>query len=68
LLEEDVDPFTVRGITRSYLFGPGAYLASTLMAFASPIASAVLFGALACFYMVESTVFAGWRRWRGLKQ
>ncbi len=64
LLEDDADPLIVRGITRSYIAGPWVYLAATMVAFASPIASAVLFAAIAAFYMVESTVFAG-RRARG---
>jgi uncharacterized membrane protein len=64
LLEESADPVTVRGITRSYIVGPWVYLAATLVAFASPIASAVLYAVIAASYMVESTVFG---RRRGMR-
>jgi uncharacterized membrane protein len=64
LLEDNADPLTVRGITRSYVLGPPVYLAATLIAFASPLASAVLFAVIAAFYLVENTVFAGRRRLR----
>jgi hypothetical protein len=47
----------VKGITRSYLPGPWIYLAATLVAFVSPTASVVLFGAVAVFYVVESSWF-----------
>ncbi len=67
-LEENADPLTVRGITRSYIPGPWVYLAATLVAFASPLASAVLYAILAGFYMIESTVFAGRRRARNRNQ
>ncbi|MCL5736173.1 MAG: TMEM175 family protein [Actinobacteria bacterium] len=62
LLEKNADPSAVRGITRSYLPGPWVYLAATMIAFASPLASAVLFAVIAAFYMIESTIFAGRRR------
>ena len=64
LLEEDADPYTVRGITIAFLPGPWVYLAATLIAFVSPIASAVLYAALAIFYMIESAWFG--RRTRRL--
>ena len=64
LLEDDADPTTVRGITRSYLVGPWVYLAATLIALASPMASAVLYAVIAAFYMVESAVFGRRRRFR----
>ena len=57
LLKSDADPRVVSGITRSYLPGTPIYLTATLIAFASPIASVVLFGAIALFYLVESSVF-----------
>ena len=57
LLRDDHDPRTVKGITRSYLPGPWIYLAATLVAFVSPTASVVLFGAVAVFYVVESSWF-----------
>ena len=54
LLRDDHDPRTVKGITRSYLPGPWIYLAATLVA---RTASVVLFGAVAVFYVVESSWF-----------
>jgi uncharacterized membrane protein len=58
LLREDADHRTVSGISRSYLPGPWIYSISTLVAFASPTASVVLFGAIAVFYVLESSLFA----------
>jgi uncharacterized membrane protein len=58
LLREDANPRLVTGITRSYLPGPWIYLASTLVALASPTASVVLYMAIALLYVLESSVFA----------
>jgi hypothetical protein len=57
LLRHDADPRRVTGISRSYLPGPWIYLAATLVAFVSPTASAVLYAAIALFYVVESSFF-----------
>jgi uncharacterized membrane protein len=57
LLRRDAHPGIVSGITRSYLPGPWIYLAGTLIAFASPTASVVVFLAIAVFYVVESSIF-----------
>jgi uncharacterized membrane protein len=57
LLRPDADPAIVTGISRSYLPGPGIYLAATLIAFASPATSVVLFMAIALFYVIESAIF-----------
>ncbi|HET7759369.1 MAG TPA: TMEM175 family protein [Gaiellaceae bacterium] len=57
LLREDSDPRTVSGITRSYLPGFPTYLIATLMAFVSPLASVALFGAIALFYVIDSSFF-----------
>jgi uncharacterized membrane protein len=57
LLREDSDPRTVSGITRSYLPGAPTYLTATLIALVSPLASVALFGAIAVFYVVESSFF-----------
>jgi uncharacterized membrane protein len=57
LLRPDADPRTVSGITRSYLPGPWIYLGATLVALASPIASAILYASIALFYVVESALF-----------
>ncbi|MGZ4282516.1 MAG: TMEM175 family protein [Gaiellaceae bacterium] len=59
LLRRDADPAVVRGITRSYIPGPWIYLGATLVAFASPVASIVLFGTIALFYVVESSILGG---------
>jgi uncharacterized membrane protein len=59
LLREDSDPRTVSGITRSYLPGTPFYLTATLLAFVSPLASVALFGAIAVFYVIESSFFGG---------
>ena len=57
LLREDADPRVVSGITRSYLPGPWIYLTATLIALASPVASIILFAAIAIFYVAESSLF-----------
>lgn len=57
LLRDDHDPRMVKGITRSYLPGPWIYLAATLVAFVSATASIFLFGAIAVFYVLESSWF-----------
>ena len=57
LLRPDYDPRTVSGITRSYRPGIPLYLTATLLAFASPLVSVVLFAAIAVFYVLESSVF-----------
>jgi uncharacterized membrane protein len=57
LLRRDAHAGIVSGVTRSYLPGPWIYLAGTLIAFASPTASVVVFLAIAVFYVVESSIF-----------
>ena len=57
LLHENADLRVVSGISRSYLPGPPMYLAATLVAFGSPQASAALYGAIAVFYVLESSLF-----------
>jgi uncharacterized membrane protein len=59
LLRTDADARVVAGISRSYLPGPFMYLAATLVALKSPLASAGLFAAIAVFYVLESSIFAG---------
>jgi uncharacterized membrane protein len=61
LLRGDAEPAVVSGITRTYIPGPWIYLAATLVAFASPVTSIVLFGAIALFYVLESSLFGGTR-------
>jgi len=59
LLRHDADAGVVKGITRTYIPGPWIYLTATLIAFASPVASIILFGAIAVFYVLESSIFGG---------
>jgi uncharacterized membrane protein len=61
LLRRDAEPAVVSGITRTYLPGPWIYLGATLVAFASPVTSIILFGAIAIFYVLESSLFGGMR-------
>jgi TMEM175 potassium channel family protein len=57
VLRPDADPKEVSGITRSYVPGTFLYLTGTLIAFASPVASAIFFGAIAIFYAISNTFF-----------
>lgn len=57
LLRQDADPAAVRGISRSYLFGPISYLTATLVALVNPLASGALYLAIAVFYVLESSLF-----------
>jgi uncharacterized membrane protein len=59
LLRTDAHPGIVSGITRTYIPGPWIYLGATLVAFGSPVASIILFGVIALFYVVESSIFGG---------
>jgi uncharacterized membrane protein len=59
LIRSDADARLVAGISRSYLPGPFMYLGATLVAIVSPLASAGLFAAIAVFYVLESSLFAG---------
>jgi TMEM175 potassium channel family protein len=61
LLHRDADPAIVGGITRTYIPGPWIYLGATLVAFASPVTSIILFGVIAIFYVLESSLFGGTR-------
>ncbi len=57
LLSRAADPRTVSGISRSYLPGPFIYGAATLVALAQPLASVLLYGLIAAFYVVEASFF-----------
>jgi uncharacterized membrane protein len=57
LLRPNADPREVSGITRSYLPGTPLYLTATLIAFASPVASLIMFAAIALLYAISSAVF-----------
>jgi uncharacterized membrane protein len=58
LLREDSDRREVAGITRSFIPGIPVYTFGTLLAFVSPIASLIVFAALAGFYVLSSSLFA----------
>jgi len=62
LLGRHADPRFVKATTRTRLLAPCIYLAATLVALVSPHAAVVLYAAIAVFYVLESTVFAGRRR------
>lgn len=57
LLRPDADRAVVSGVTRAYIPGPYIYLGATVVAFASPRASVILFMAIALSYVVESSIF-----------
>jgi uncharacterized membrane protein len=57
VLRPDADPKEVSGITRSYLPGLPLYLTGTLIALATPVGSAIFFGAIAVFYAISNTFF-----------
>jgi uncharacterized membrane protein len=57
LLAANADRREVSGITRSYLPGAPMYGAATLVAFADSRASLILFGAIALFYALSSSLF-----------
>jgi uncharacterized membrane protein len=57
LLRADADRREVTGITRSYTPGIPTYGGATLLAFLSPVASLVVFAAVALFYALSSSFF-----------
>ena len=57
LLARDADAREVSGITRSYIPGAPMYGTATLIAFVNSTASLVLFGAIAVFYALSSSLF-----------
>jgi uncharacterized membrane protein len=58
LIAEDADPRVVSGISRSFAPGIPSYALATLSAYLSPWLAVALFGALAIFYALESTIFS----------
>lgn len=58
LIGENVSDGELSDITRSYLVGPAVYGGATVVAFASPWASAALYLGIALFYLLP---FAHWR-------
>lgn len=59
LIRHDADEAVVRGISRSYFFGPITYFTATLVALVNARASALLYAAIALFYVLESSIFGG---------
>jgi uncharacterized membrane protein len=57
LLRADARVREISGITRSYLPGVPLYLTGTLVSFASPVASASVYAAIAVFYAISNTFF-----------
>ena len=57
LLRPDTDMREVSGITRSYLPGAPMYATATLIAFASGLASLILFAVIALFYAISASFF-----------
>jgi len=57
LISERADQRVVDGITRAFLPGAAIYAAATLVALWSPHVAAALFGAIALFYVIESSAF-----------
>ncbi len=57
LLRTDADERTVRGISKTFVFGPVIYLAATLIAALDPTLGAIVFLLFALFWVIESSVF-----------
>jgi TMEM175 potassium channel family protein len=57
LLRADTREREISGITRSYLPGVPLYLTGALLSFASPVASASVYAAIAVFYAISNTFF-----------
>ena len=57
LLRADADEHTVRGISKTFVFGPWIYLAVTLIAAIDPTVGAIAFLLFALFWVIESSVF-----------
>jgi TMEM175 potassium channel family protein len=57
LLQTDADPRVVRGISRTFVWGPWTYLVLTIVAAISPDLGAVGFALFALFWVIESSIF-----------
>jgi uncharacterized membrane protein len=57
LLRDDADEGTVRGISRTFVFGPWIYLGVTVLAAIDPTVGAIAFILFALFWVIESSVF-----------
>ena len=57
LVAEDADVRVIKGISRAFAPGVPIYAAATLLALWSPKGAVIFFGAIAAFYVLESSVF-----------
>ena len=57
LLRADADDRTVRGISKTFVFGPWIYLAATVVSAIAPTVGAIVFMLFALFWVIESSVF-----------
>jgi uncharacterized membrane protein len=57
LLRDDADERTVRGISRTFVFGPWIYLGATVVSAIKPELGAIVFMLFALFWVIESSVF-----------
>jgi uncharacterized membrane protein len=57
LLRDDADERTVRGISKTFVFGPWIYLGATVLAAIDPTVGAIAFVLFALFWVIESSVF-----------
>jgi uncharacterized membrane protein len=57
LIAADADQRVVSGISRSYVPGIPTYALATMVAVWSPVAAVTMFGAIALFYVLESSIF-----------
>jgi uncharacterized membrane protein len=57
LLREDADDVIVKGISKTFIFGPWIYLAMTIVAVKAPTLAAIGFMLFALFWVIESSVF-----------
>jgi uncharacterized membrane protein len=57
LLRDDADEQVVRGISRTFVFGPWIYLGATVVSAIDPAAGAIAFTLFALFWVIESSIF-----------
>jgi uncharacterized membrane protein len=57
LLRDDADEQVVRGISKTFVFGPWIYLGATVVSAIDPAAGAIAFALFALFWVIESSIF-----------
>jgi TMEM175 potassium channel family protein len=57
LLRDDADEQVVRGISKTFVFGPWIYLGATVVSAVDPAAGAIAFTLFALFWVIESSIF-----------